>query len=204
MRANKRQLVVDKATELFSRHGFHPVGVDWIIDDSGVARMTLYRHFPSKDELIREVLVQRYDLIIGSIGAQLQHAHDPVERVKTIFDWYEAWFNTPEFAGCLFERALAEFGTAYAPISDVAIRYRRKMVEWIAELLEPLVSSETAQRLAGVYMMLLDGATVDARAFNDSASAGRAWHAAKALLEQAMNAENRPATDADRAMQHAS
>ncbi|KGC07112.1 TetR/AcrR family transcriptional regulator [Burkholderia cepacia] len=188
MRANKRQLVVDKATELFSRHGFHPVGVDWIIDDSGVARMTLYRHFASKDELIREVLVQRYDLIVGSIAAQLQHVVDPVERVKTIFDWYAAWFRTPEFAGCLFERALAEFGTAYAPISDVAIRYRRKMVEWIAELIEALVPAETANRLATVFMMLLDGATVEARAFNDSAAAARAWQAAHALLDQAMHA----------------
>ncbi|KML54518.1 TetR family transcriptional regulator [Burkholderia cepacia] len=190
MRASKRQLVVDKATELFSKHGFHPVGVDWIIDDSRVARMTLYRHFPSKDELIREVLVQRYDLIVSSIDAQLLHVTDPVERVKTIFDWYEAWFNTPEFAGCLFERALAEFGTAYPPISDVAIRYRRKMVEWVAELLAGLVSPDTAKRLAAVYMMLLDGATVDARAFNDAASAARAWQAAKALLEQAMHAED--------------
>ncbi|AOI72295.1 TetR/AcrR family transcriptional regulator [Burkholderia multivorans] len=203
MRASKRQLVVDKATELFSKHGFHPVGVDWIIDDSRVARMTLYRHFPSKDELIREVLVQRYDLIVGSIGAQLQHATNPVERVKTIFDWYEAWFNTPAFAGCLFERALAEFGTAYAPISDVAIRYRRKMVEWIGELLADLVSPETAKRLAAVYMMLLDGATVEARAFNDSASAGRAWQAAKSLLEQEMRAGAEHAKHADAHTQHA-
>ncbi|KAB0636714.1 TetR/AcrR family transcriptional regulator [Burkholderia latens] len=199
MRASKRQQVVDKATELFSRYGFHPVGVDWIIDDSGVARMTLYRHFASKEQLIREVLVQRYDLIVGSIAAQLEHVDDPVQRVKTIFDWYEAWFNTPEFAGCLFERALAEFGTAYAPISDVAIGYRRKMVEWIAELLEALVSPETAKRLAAVYMMLLDGATVDARAFNDSASAGHAWQAAKALLDQAM----RPAANVDASAQRA-
>ncbi|MPV65185.1 TetR/AcrR family transcriptional regulator [Burkholderia sp. BE17] len=203
MRASKRQLVVDKATELFSMHGFHPVGVDWIIDDSRVARMTLYRHFPSKDELIREVLVQRYDLIVGSIDAQLQHVTNPVERVKTIFDWYEAWFNTPAFAGCLFERALAEFGTAYAPISDVAIRYRRKMVEWIAELLADLVSPETAQRLAAVYMMLLDGATVEARAFNDSASAGRAWQAAKALLEQELRADTEHAKHADAHTQRA-
>ncbi|WP_423761777.1 TetR/AcrR family transcriptional regulator [Burkholderia sp. NLJ2] len=202
MRASKRQLVVDKATELFSKHGFHPVGVDWIIDDSRVARMTLYRHFPSKDELIREVLVQRYDLIVGSIDTQLQHVVDPVERVKTIFDWYEAWFNTPAFAGCLFERALAEFGTAYAPISDVAIRYRRKMVEWIAELLAELVSPETAKRLAAVYMMLLDGATVEARAFNDSASAGRAWQAAKSLLEQEMRGSTGQAKHADAHTQH--
>ncbi|WP_431823805.1 TetR/AcrR family transcriptional regulator [Burkholderia sp. F1] len=203
MRASKRQLVVDKATELFSKHGFHPVGVDWIIDDSRVARMTLYRHFPSKDELIREVLVQRYDLIVGSIDAQLQHVVDPVERVKTIFDWYEAWFNTPAFAGCLFERALAEFGTEYAPISDVAIRYRRKMVEWIGELLADLVSPETAKRLAAVYMMLLDGATVEARAFNDSASARRAWQAAKSLLEQEIRAGAEHAKHADSHTQHA-
>ncbi len=51
MRASKRQQVVDKASELFSRHGFHPVGVDWIIDESGVARMTLYRHQQGADAL---------------------------------------------------------------------------------------------------------------------------------------------------------
>ncbi|KFL21923.1 DNA-binding transcriptional repressor AcrR [Ralstonia pickettii] len=59
MRESKRQQVVDKAGELFSRHGFHPEGVDWIIDESDVARMTLYRHFAGKEDLIKEVLEQR-------------------------------------------------------------------------------------------------------------------------------------------------
>src|SRR5580698_2936101 len=102
MRASKRQIVVDKATELFSKHGFHPVGVDWIIDDSGVARMTLYRHFVSKDDLVREVLEQRYQYIVDSMEEQLRPLTDPVQRVKAMFDWYGAWFETPEFAGCLF------------------------------------------------------------------------------------------------------
>ncbi|WP_244323286.1 TetR/AcrR family transcriptional regulator [Paraburkholderia dipogonis] len=135
MRASKRQLVVDKATVLFSKHGFQAVGVDWIIDDSGVARMTLYRHFSGKDDLIREVLLQRYALIIGSIEARLQRLTVPEERVKAIFDWYGDWFATPEFAGCLFERALAEFGTEYPKVSGVAIQYREKMTSWMAELL---------------------------------------------------------------------
>src|ERR1700761_6283578 len=105
MRESKRQQVVDKATELFSKHGFHPVGVDWIIDDSGVARMTLYRHFAGKDDLIREVLEQRYTFILDSMRESVQAMPDAVGRVKAIFDWYEGWFRTPEFAGCLFERA---------------------------------------------------------------------------------------------------
>ncbi|HVE08684.1 MAG TPA: TetR/AcrR family transcriptional regulator [Paraburkholderia sp.] len=192
MRASKRQLVVDKATELFSKYGFHPVGVDWIIDDSGVARMTLYRHFVSKDDLVREVLEQRYQFIVDSMTQRLAPLTDPVERVKAIFDWYGAWFETPEFAGCLFERALAEFGTEYPKVSEVAIRYRQKIANWIEELLKDVVPPPIAKQLGSVYMMLLDGATVDARAFNDTAAASRAWGAAEVLLKQAM----RPATTA--------
>ncbi|WP_232440159.1 hypothetical protein [Burkholderia ubonensis] len=77
------------------------------------------------------------------------------------------------------------------------------MVEWIGELLADLVSPETAKRLAAVYMMLLDGATVEARAFNDSASAGRAWQAAKSLLEQEMRADAEHAKHVDAHTQHA-
>ncbi|PRX21197.1 TetR family transcriptional regulator [Paraburkholderia sp. BL18I3N2] len=182
MRASKRQLVVDKATVLFSKHGFQAVGVDWIIDDSGVARMTLYRHFSGKDDLIREVLLQRYALIIGSIEVRLQGLEVPEERVKAIFDWYGDWFATPEFAGCLFERALAEFGTEYPKVSGVAIQYRDKMTSWMAELLGDLMPAPDAKHLGEVFMMLLDGATVTARAANDPTPASQAWAAAEVLL----------------------
>jgi AcrR family transcriptional regulator len=185
MRANKRQQVVEKATELFSRYGFHPVGVDRIIDESGVARMTLYRHFVGKEDLVREVLEQRYTMIYASIEQRLAPLEDPVERVKGIFDWYAAWFATPEFTGCLFERALAEFGTAHPGISEVAIRYRKRMAAWITEILQPLMPVRAAARVAEVMVMLLDGATVDARASADPAAAGRAWQAAQVLLNQA-------------------
>lgn len=185
MRASKRQQVVDTATALFSKHGFHPVGIDWIINDSGVARMTLYRHFAGKDDLVREVLEQRYTYIVDSIEQSVLPLVDPIERVKAIFDWYGAWFRTPEFAGCLFERALAEFGTAYPKVSEVAIRYRQKITNWIAELLADVVSPDAAKQLGNVYMMLLDGATVEARAVNDPVAAARAWQAAELLLSQA-------------------
>lgn len=185
MRESKRQQVVEKATELFSRYGFHPVGVDWIIDDSGVARMTLYRHFTGKDDLVREVLEQRYHFIIGSMEQSLEGVTDPVKQVKGLFDWYGNWFRTPEFAGCLFERALAEFGTSYPKISEVAIRYREKIVSWIAEILRDVVPEPAAKRLADICMMLLDGATVEARAFNDASAAAKAWQAVEAMLAQA-------------------
>lgn len=185
MRASKRQQVVDKAGELFSKHGFHPVGVDWIIDESGVARMTLYRHFAGKEDLIKEVLEQRYTFVMGSIAEKLSPMHDATSRLKGIFEWYGAWFRTPEFAGCLFERALAEFGATCPKVTDVAVRYRDDLLAMMETLLKDVVSANTARQLAGVYVMLLSGATADARAIGDPSAASQAWHAAETLLNQA-------------------
>ncbi|KJK00256.1 TetR family transcriptional regulator [Burkholderiaceae bacterium 26] len=185
MRASKRQQVVDKAGELFSKHGFHPVGVDWIIDESGVARMTLYRHFAGKEDLIKEVLEQRYTFVMGSIAEKLSPMHDVTSRLKGIFEWYGAWFRTPEFAGCLFERALAEFGATCPKVTDVAVRYRDDLLAMMETLLKDVVPANTARQLAGVYVMLLSGATADARAIGDPSAASQAWHAAETLLNQA-------------------
>ena len=185
MRASKRQQVVDKASELFSKHGFHPVGVDWIIDESGVARMTLYRHFAGKEDLIKEVLEQRYTFVMGSIAEKLSPMHDATSRLKGIFEWYGAWFRTPEFAGCLFERALAEFGATCPKVTDVAVRYRDDLLAMMETLLKDVVPANTARQLAGVYVMLLSGATADARAIGDPSAASQAWHAAETLLNQA-------------------
>lgn len=85
MRASKRQQVSNRASELFSRHGFHPVGVDWIIDESGVARMTLYRHFSGKADLIKEVLEQRYTLMMDSLAGKIRPLPDTTARLKGIF-----------------------------------------------------------------------------------------------------------------------
>jgi len=185
MRASKRQQVVDKAGELFSKHGFHPVGVDWIIDESGVARMTLYRHFAGKEDLIKEVLEQRYTFVMGSIAETLSPMPDATARLKGIFEWYGAWFRTPEFAGCLFERALAEFGATCPKVTDVAVRYRDDLLAMMETLLKDVVPANTARQLAGVYVMLLSGATADARAIGDPSAASQAWHAAETLLNQA-------------------
>lgn len=185
MRASKRQQVVDKASELFSRHGFHPVGVDWIIDESGVARMTLYRHFSGKDDLIKEVLEQRYTFIMDSMAEKLEPLPDATARLKGIFDWYETWFRSPQFAGCLFERALAEFGATCPKVTEVAVRYRDDLLAMMETLLKEVVPAGQARQLAGVYVMLLSGATADARAISDPTAAPRAWDAALTLLNQA-------------------
>ena len=182
--SSKKEQLIRVATDLFSRHGFHPVGIDRILSDAGVARMTLYNHFPSKDALIYAVLERRFQDIMASIHGSVEQTASGKEQLRAIFAWHETWFGTPEFSGCLFERALAEFGTDHPKISAVAIRYKKTMTAWMSEMLKTFLPEQAAASISSLLMILLDGATIDARAFGDPTIATRAWKAAEAIIKQ--------------------
>ena len=90
-----RERILDTAYELFSRHGTRAVGVDRIIADAGTAKMTLYRHFASKDELVLAFLAEREERWTrGWLQAEVERrAQQPRERLLAIFDVFGAWFE---------------------------------------------------------------------------------------------------------------
>ena len=107
---DKRQHVVETAYALFKRAGFHATGIDRIIAEAEVAKMTMYRHFPSKDELIVAVLDYRARRFDHQLDRLAEEAATPEQKIGKIFDWHDRWFRSPDFRGCLFADALAEFG----------------------------------------------------------------------------------------------
>jgi AcrR family transcriptional regulator len=105
-----RERIMATAYTLFCRHGIRAVGVDTIIEQSGVAKMTMYRHFHSKDELVLAVLERRErlwtrDWLEGDVS---RRAAAPGERMLAIFDVFDEWFHRRSFEGCLFVNALLE------------------------------------------------------------------------------------------------
>src|SRR6185436_12286263 len=107
---DKRQHIVETAYALFKHVGYHATGIDRIIAESNVAKMTMYRHFPGKDGLIVEVLQYRAKRFDAQLDRLAERATTPRQKIGTIFDWYERWFRSDDFHGCLFAHALAEFG----------------------------------------------------------------------------------------------
>src|SRR3954471_18887915 len=92
-----RERVLDAAYELFSQRGIQAVGIDAIIESSGVARQTLYRHFGSKQELVLAFLEMReqrwtQEWLRADVEARTT---DPRERLLTIFDVFDGWFQEP-------------------------------------------------------------------------------------------------------------
>lgn len=181
-----REKMLDKATELFSRHGFHPVGVQDIIDSSGVAYQTMYNNFKGgKEGLARAVLERWHSSVIEAMRARIDSIEGVDARLKALFDWHEAWFKGPAFSGCLFERAIAEYGVEDQKVSEVAIRHKKALLRLFEEILRDGFASREAKRLAGIIVMLLDGATAHARAFHNHSVAKQAWRAVQALLAEA-------------------
>lgn len=102
--AKARERVLAVAYDLFSRRGIRAVGVDSIIGQAGVAKMTFYRHFPSKNDLILAFLQRREELWTHRwVEDEVKRrASAPSERLLTIFDVFHEWFQRSDFEGCSF------------------------------------------------------------------------------------------------------
>ncbi|MGH7058716.1 MAG: TetR/AcrR family transcriptional regulator, partial [Acetobacteraceae bacterium] len=92
MASLRRDHLVQTALALFSRHGYHATGIDRILAESGVAKMTLYKHFRSKDDLILAALRHRDEQFCRWFQSEIEaRAAHPRERLLAVFDVLEAW-----------------------------------------------------------------------------------------------------------------
>jgi len=119
-----RERVLATAYGLFSRHGTRAVGVDRIIAESGVAKMTLYRNFASKDDLILAFLERREELWTRAwLQAEVERrASTPAARLLAIFDVFGDWFALDGFEGCSFINVMLEIDDPGHPVRDAAVR----------------------------------------------------------------------------------
>jgi AcrR family transcriptional regulator len=148
--------------KVFYRNGFHCTGLDMILKESGISRMTLYNHFKSKDELIVAALRRRDELFRNGLMKFVEGAsRDPVERIYAVFDFHEQWFNDEDFKGCMFINVSAEFCDAESPARRVSADHKIECVRYLTKLCEDAgldEPSEAAERIN----LLLEGAIVTA------------------------------------------
>ncbi|GLQ78189.1 TetR family transcriptional regulator [Mesorhizobium huakuii] len=161
--SDKRQHVVETAYALFKRAGFHATGVDRIIAEADVAKMTMYRHFPSKDDLIVAVLDYRARRFDDQLDKLAQKSIAPEQKIAEIFDWHRRWFRRPDFHGCLFAHALAEFGDPGHPVFEAAARQKNGLRQRMRSILSEVMPRGRAENVAATLFMLIEGATLMAQ-----------------------------------------
>ena len=182
MASLRRDHLVGTALALFSKHGYHATGIDRILAESGVAKMTLYKHFRSKDDLILAVLRRRDEEFRRWFQAEIEsRAATPHERILAAFDVLEAWFKDPEFNGCCFIHAAGEYGSKDNPVHTAAAEHKARVLGYFRDLAQA-AGAAAPDDLARQLMLLVDGAIVTAHVSGDAASARGARILAEALL----------------------
>jgi AcrR family transcriptional regulator len=179
-----RQRILDNAYELFSHRGIRAVGVEEVISRSAVAKATLYRHFPSKDDLVLAFLEERelrWTREFVEAGIQ-ERAESAEERLLAIFDVFDDWFQREDYEGCSFINVLLETGDRGHPVGNASARYLAN-IRLIVRTLAEEAGLRDPEAFALCWHLLMKGAIVQA-AEGDRQAAQRAKTIARLLLEE--------------------
>lgn len=181
-RARKREHLIEVATELFNRCGYHASGIDRVIAEAGIAKTTLYRHFKTKEDLIVAVLQgidARYREEMRVAVDRM--AREPERKLLASFDVLEDWFRETSFYGCPFMSAASEYNVRSSPVFQEVVLHKRLMIAYFEELARAAGLDEPA-RIGEEINLLHEGATAVAQVSGDPESAGRAKAMAARLI----------------------
>ena len=171
-------------TEAHGDEGTRSVGVDAVIARAGTAKMTLYRNFPSKDDLIIDFLRRREQLwTLGWLEAESQRRGEtPRDQLLAIFDVFSEWFNKPDFEGCSFLTTMVEVNDRDHPIHQAAVAHLANIRSYIERLAAEAGIRDT-DSFARKWHILMKGSIMAAHE-GDAAAADRARELGELLLAQ--------------------
>ncbi|MEO7125047.1 MAG: TetR/AcrR family transcriptional regulator [Nakamurella sp.] len=154
-----RERLLDAASRLFYANGMSATGIDAITAEAGVAKMSLYNNFSSKEKLALAYLEARHEEWLGLYRARVDGAHSPADRVLAVFDAYIDHASAEYehgFRGCGLLNAAAELPVG-APGRDAVRRHKEEVEEILVDHLRDMGApnpAETAEHLS----FLLEGA----------------------------------------------
>ena len=181
-----RERLVLAATRLFCSHGIAATGVDAVLREAGVAKMTLYKIFGSKDRLVEAVLEEEgrrwRDWFLPALTGGPESSREKLDR---IFPLLKEWFERDDFYGCPFINAVGEHDKSDPRMRDLALRHKAEVLDAIATLAKESGAADPGS-LSHQIGLLIDGAIVAVMVTRQPALADVAAQACGAVLDAAL------------------
>ena len=177
-----RQRLLDTAADLFYRDGFRAIGVDTLCAASGVGKMTLYRHFPGKDDLIVAYLAESDRSFWRWFEQAIAGAQSPRDQIIAFFRALEQLVSLPVCHGCPFLNAVVDFPDPAHPGYQAALAHKSAVRLRLRELAAAAGCADP-DRLGDQLLLLMDGAFMAVRIFGTDNPATHVAAAAQSLLD---------------------
>jgi AcrR family transcriptional regulator len=186
MSSNLQEKILAAASELFYSQGIRATGVDAIVKAANTTKMSLYKYFASKDELVIAFLRKRDEDFRAWFVAQVDSKADtPKAKLLAIFEVIEEWLAIPEFRGCAFINAAAEFPLEGNPVHQVSADFYDSFRSYISELAKQC-GAKSPENLALQLSLLIEGAIVSEQMKRHCGVTELAKQAAVVLIEDSL------------------
>ena len=159
--------VFQTASRLFYQNGYRAIGVDTLAAESGIGKMTLYRHYPSKDDLIVAYLQASDETFWTNFKQISDNALTPQAKLLAFFEALQDYVITPECHGCPFLNVATEYPETDYAGHQIAIRHKQTVRARFTELARQ-ANARQPEVLADALFLLMDGAYMAARMFSSS------------------------------------
>lgn len=179
---NARTAVLDAADELFYARGVQAVGMDALRSAAGISLKRMYALFPSKSDIVAEVLAGRTALWNERILAEAAQHDAPRDKILSIFDFLDSWFREDNFRGCAFINSFGELGATMPAVADAAHAHKRHFVDYVTDL---VIEAGGRPGLGLQIALLAEGAQTTAAISESPEAAIAAKEAATVLLDAA-------------------
>lgn len=169
-----RERILRTAHDLFYSEGLRATGIDRVIAEAGVTKVTFYRHFPSKNDLILAYLNLRHERWMKWFTEALERHGGASKGAEVLPPVMAEWFGSKAlggFRGCAFLNGVSEMGPALPAVVEATCQHKQQMTDAIEALLP---KSSLRRRTAEALATAVDGAIVQAQYSDDSALALRA------------------------------
>jgi AcrR family transcriptional regulator len=177
--------VFQTAARMFFQHGYRAIGVDTLAADSGIGKMTLYRHYPSKDDLIVAYLKDSDELFWSNFEQITKDVATAREKLLAFFQALQDYVQTPACYGCPFLNVATEYPETDYPGHQVALEHKRSVRARFRHMAEE-AGAKKPEVLADQLFLLMDGAYMASRMFGAKNPAVHLAEAARTLIDSAL------------------
>ena len=184
MATQMREYILGVASELFTSQGINATSVDTIVAKADIAKVTLYKYFKSKEQLILEYLREYDERLWKQLTEVIAGEKDAGAKLHALVDAMLDWIADPEFRGFAFINASVEFPQTENPVHQTSLEFARTLRATLESLAQE-AGIRDAGTLALQLSMVIEGAAITERTQQGTGGAENAKKLAKVLIESA-------------------
>ncbi|HQR51555.1 MAG TPA: TetR/AcrR family transcriptional regulator [Methylophilaceae bacterium] len=184
MATQMREYILGVASDLFSSQGINATSVDTIVAKADIAKVTLYKYFKSKEQLILEYLREYDDRLWKKLSEVTAQQGDAASKLTALVNAMLDWIADPDFKGFAFINASVEFPQSESPVHQSSLEFAQTLRNTLATLAKE-AGIKGADTLALQLSLVIEGAAITERTQRGSGAAEHAKALAKVLIGSA-------------------